>query len=75
MDRTDTGDFLSLTEAAARSGTSRQTLSGRVRLGLLPAFSDPRDRRFVLLRASDVDSLSVPRPRAARPEGATAGTA
>jgi len=68
MGGTSGGEFLSLTEAANRAGVNRKTLSGRVRRGLLPSFSDPRDRRFVLLRVSDVEGMSVPQPRVVRPE-------
>jgi len=65
--------FVTLTAAAAWVGIARQTLAGRVRLGLLPSFSDPRDRRFVLLRLSDVEGMSTPQPRPAHRVDAVGG--
>ena len=63
MDSTGPAGYLTLTAAAERVGLARQTLAGRVRLGLLPAYSDPKDRRFVLLKVSDLERMSEPRPR------------
>jgi|GEM_PF-5794564 len=67
MGGTNGGEFLTLTEAANRVGVNRKTMSGRVRLGLLPSFSDPRDRRLVLLKTVDVERLSTPQPRVSPP--------
>ena len=75
MDRTNGNEFLTLTAAANRVGLARQTLSGRVRLGLLPAFSDPRDRRFVLLKVSDLERMSEPQPRVVAAAGQEAAGA
>ena len=72
MDSTGPAGYLTLTAAAERSGLARQTLSGRVKLGLLPAYSDPKDRRYVLLKVADLDGLNTPRPR---PVAATRGEA
>jgi len=68
------GEFLNLTEAAARVGIARQTLSASVRLGAIPAYRDPLDRRLLLLRRSDLDGLRTPRPVAV-PRGEAVGVA
>ena len=76
MDGANGGEFLNLTMGAARVGITRKTLAGRVRAGLLPAFSDPRNQRYVLLRVADLEAMATPRPRpvAAALEEATVGT-
>jgi len=63
MDGANGGEFETLTMAATRVGVSRKTLAGRVRRGLLPSFSDPRDQRYVLLKVTDLDGMLTPRPR------------
>ena len=62
-----------MTAAAARVGIARQTLSGRVRLGEVPAYRDPLDKRLVLLRTTDVERLSTPQPRVSPLEAAATG--
>jgi len=73
MDSTNSAEFLTLGTAATRVGISRGTLRNRVRSGAVPAFRDPRDKRFVLVRAADVDRLRTPRPVAAIIEEAATG--
>ena len=68
------GDFMTLTAAATRVGVHRKTLGDRVRLGMLPSFSDPRDRRFVLVRVADVEGMNTPCPRVSPREEATTAT-
>ena len=55
--------FLTLTEAAAQAGVSRNTMRDRIRSGAVPSFSDPRNKHFVLIRVADVERLRVPQPR------------
>ena len=65
MNSTGPTEFVTLSAAAAQVGVSRTTMRDRVRLGMLPAYRDPLDRRLVLLRAVDVERLRTPRPVAA----------
>jgi len=56
-------EYVPLGIAARRVGISRVTLRDRVRSGEVPAYVDPRDRRFTLVKVADVDRLRQPRPR------------
>ena len=71
MGGTNGGEFLTMTQAAAQAGVSRNTMRDRVRSGAVPSFSDPRNKHFVLIRVADVERLLTPRPRVVRPEEAT----
>ncbi len=60
-------EFVPLGIAARRVGISRVTLRDRVRSGEVPAYVDPGDKRFTLVRVADVDRLRTPRPREEAP--------
>ena len=70
MNSTGPTGFLTLSAAAAQVGISRNTMADRVRAGEVPAYRDPRDKRFTLVRVADVDRLLTPRPVAATREDA-----
>ena len=72
MNSTGPTGFLTLSAAAAQVGISRNTMADRVRSGAVPAFRDPLDKRFTLVRVADLDRLRTPRPVAATLEEAAA---
>ncbi len=58
---TSGADLIRIGEAARRAGCSQPTLRRLVRSGQIPAYINPLDRRLVLVRVADVESLSAPR--------------
>ena len=50
-------EFLTLTEAAKQLGCSRMTMSRRVEEGQFSSFTDPMDRRRVLVRRDDIAAV------------------
>ena len=56
-----TPEFVSALQAARLLGISDATLRRRIRRGLLPVYTDVADRRFRLLKVSDLESLSSTR--------------
>ncbi len=54
--------FLTLTQAARRLGLSEPALRRRIQAGVLPVFTNPRDRRSRLIRLIDLDTYAVPTP-------------
>lgn len=57
-------DFLSIAEAAARVGLSRDTVESWIRRGLLT----PVRRRPILVAAADVDRVAAARRRPGNPQ-------
>ncbi|MDP9354233.1 MAG: helix-turn-helix domain-containing protein [Chloroflexota bacterium] len=50
-------EYLPALEAARLLGMSDAALRRRIRRGLLPVYRDPADRRFRLLKVSDLEDL------------------
>ncbi len=50
-------EYVPALEAAKMLGMSDAALRRRIRRGLLPVYRDPADRRFKLLKVSDLDEL------------------
>lgn len=50
-------EYLPALEAARLLGMSDAALRRRIRRGLLPVYRDPADRRFKLLKVSDLEDL------------------
>lgn len=61
-------EYLTLTEAAERTGISRVTLWRMVKGGKLPVYASPRDRRAKLIKWAEMEELLRPVPLG---EGAT----
>lgn len=57
-----TSDLLTVTEAAALLGVTRQTLHARLRDRPIERFIDGSDHRVVLLRRADIEALAQMRP-------------
>ena len=55
------GEYVTITEAAARLGVSDPALRRRVLAGDLVTFTNPRDRRSRLIRLADLEAYMVPR--------------
>ncbi len=55
------GEFLPTLVAAKMLGMSDAALRRRIRRGLLPVYQDRSDRRFRLLRVSDLERLIASR--------------
>lgn len=53
----DLSRFVRKDEACRRSGLSERNLARRIADGEIPVFTDPRDRRFVLIRIDDLPDL------------------
>jgi hypothetical protein len=62
-------EYLTLSEAAKRAGSSRIALRRRVVRGELEVFADPLDYRKKLVRAADIERLREPRPIRITPLG------
>jgi excisionase family DNA binding protein len=58
----DKPDYLTLTEAARRLGTSRWSLYRRVDEGALTVYQSPANRRVKLVKRTDVERLLTPVP-------------
>jgi len=56
-------EYLSLKEAQEHLGTSRTIMWRLVKLGDLPVYSDPLDKRKKLVKREDVDRLKLPVPK------------
>jgi hypothetical protein len=72
---TDLDQFLSVEEAARRSGLTARALKRRRDLGELTLYQDPRDRRRRLVQVADLERLATPNPitrRQDRPDAASA---
>ena len=54
-------EFIPAQRAAKLLGMSDAALRRRIRRGLLPVYRDPADRRFKLLRVSDLEQLAAAR--------------
>jgi hypothetical protein len=54
-------EFVPALIAARMMGMSDAALRRRIRRGLLPVYRDPADRRFRLLRVSDLEQLTLSR--------------
>ncbi len=54
---TEEPEYLPALEAARLLGMSDAALRRRIRRGLLPVYRDPADRRFKLLKVSDLEEL------------------
>lgn len=59
-------EYLSLKEAGECLGVSRTKVWQLVKEGVLPAYSDPLDKRKKLIRKDDIQNLRLPQPRANR---------
>jgi excisionase family DNA binding protein len=55
-------EYLTLTEAAERTGISRVTLWRMVKGGKLPVYASPRDRRAKLIKWAEMEELLRPVP-------------
>ncbi len=53
----DLSRFVRTDEACRRSGLSERNLARRIADGEIPAFRDPRDRRWRLIRIDDLPDL------------------
>ncbi len=49
--------YLTIPEAAKAVGMNERALLKRVRRGVVPRYADPRDRRKIILKESDVKTL------------------
>ena len=50
-------EFLPALQAAKLLGMSDAALRRRIRRGLVPVYRDPADRRFKLLKVSDLEAM------------------
>lgn len=52
-------ELIPVTIAARTFGVSEPTFRRRIREGVIPLFTDPRDKRRKLIRAADLDRLGT----------------
>jgi excisionase family DNA binding protein len=57
--------YLTFAQACAALRVSKMTLQRRVRAGEVDVYEDPRDKRYRLVKAEDVERLRQPVKRAA----------
>jgi excisionase family DNA binding protein len=57
-----TTEFVSVSEAAERTGINPHTLDRRLSRGEIEVYRDNRDRRRRLIRVADLDRLAQPVP-------------
>ena len=53
-------DFVNLGTAAEIAGLSHDTISRRVRTGVLPVYQSNADRRVRLIRVADLETMTTP---------------
>jgi excisionase family DNA binding protein len=56
-------EYLTMTEAREYLGVSKPKMWRLVKQGVLPAYSDPLDKRKRLVRKDDIEKLRLPQPK------------
>ncbi|MDP9354966.1 MAG: helix-turn-helix domain-containing protein [Chloroflexota bacterium] len=63
------GEYVTITEAAAVLGISEPALRRRVERGLIPVYTNPDDLRSRLVKAADLDAFKRPKLLTPAPAG------